>query len=356
MNFKVTLAPSGKAFDCAPGARVLDAGLDAGLNLPHSCRAGNCSTCRARVLEGDVDHGVAHQAYLTSAQRDAGFTLLCCAKPLTDLVVEVEELVLQLAKPRTMPCRIKRIRRPAEDVAILDLRLPLNENLMFAAGQYVEFLLGDGVTRSYSIANSPSPEGVIDLELHLRHYPGGLFTDRVFQSLKSGEMMKIRGPLGTFYLREESDAPVILMATGTGVAPVMSILGYMARRGIRRKVSIYWGGRRTEDLYADETLRQLAEQVGARYVPVLSRSSSSDGWWGRTGYVQDAVLQDHPNLRGFQVYACGSPAMVAAARDRLVAEGGLEEGSFFADAFVSERERAHETANDNIQECKGLLV
>lgn len=355
MNFKITLAASGNTFDCAPGTRVLTAGLDAGLNLPHSCRAGNCSTCRARVVEGRVDHGTAHEAFLTDELKAEGFTLLCCAKPLTDLVVEVNELKLQLTKPRTMPCRIKRIRRPAPDVAIIDLRLPLNENLMFAAGQYVEFLLPDGLTRSYSIANAPSPEGVIDLELHLRHYPGGLFTDRVFTSMKVGELMNLRGPLGTFYLREETDAPLIFLATGTGIAPVASILGYMARKRIRREMSVYWGARRAEDLYADEAIRQLAERTGARYVPVLSRPPENGAWTGRTGYVQQAALQDHPDLSAHQVYACGSPAMVAAANHHLVAAGGLPEAAFFSDAFVTERERA-EGPVGNVQLIEGVTA
>jgi CDP-4-dehydro-6-deoxyglucose reductase len=344
MNFKVTLAPGNKSYECASGARLLDAGLGAGLNLPHSCRTGNCSSCRGRVVEGRVEHGAAHPAYLTDEMKADGFTFLCCAKPLTDVVIEVQELVLHLTRPRTMPCRIKRVRRPAPDVAILDLRLPLNENLLFAAGQYIEFLLPDGVTRSYSIANAPSAEGVIDLELHVRHCPGGLFTDRVFNSLKVGEIMNIRGPLGTFYLREETQAPMILLATGTGIAPVASILAYIARKGIQRQVSVYWGARTAVDLYDNEALRLLAEQAGARYVPVLSRPPTH--WTGRTGHVQHAALHDHPDLRAFEVYACGSPAMVTAARQYLVAGGGLPDAAFISDAFITERERAQRDAGD----------
>lgn len=339
MNFQITLSPTGKTYECASGSRVLDAGLDAGLNLPHSCRAGNCGSCLARVVQGSVDHGAAHPAYLTDSQKAAGYTFLCCAKPLSDVAVEVQELVLHLTKPRTMPCRIKRIRRPASDVAILELRLPLNENLMFAAGQYVEFILPGGATRSYSVASVPSPEGVINVELHLRHLPGGLFTDRVFGSLKEGEILNIRGPLGTFYLREETETPVIFLATGTGIAPLASILGYMARNRIRREVSVYWGARQEADLYFDHAIRQLAEQAGARYVPVLSRPPRDGSWTGRTGYVQDAAIKDHPDLRKFEVYACGAPAMVASAREVLVAAGGLPEPAFHSDAFITERER-----------------
>jgi CDP-4-dehydro-6-deoxyglucose reductase len=339
MNYQITLSPSGRTYECPSGSRVLDAGLAVGLNLPHSCRAGNCGSCIARVVQGNVDHGAAHPAYLTGDRKAAGYTFLCCAKPLSDVVVEVRELVLHLTKPRTMPCRIKRIRRLASDIAVLELRLPLNENLMFAAGQYIEFILPGGVTRSYSVASVPSPEGVTNVELHLRHFSGGLFTDRVFSSLKEGEIMNIRGPLGTFYLREENDAPLIFLATGTGIAPIASILGYMARHGIHREISVYWGARQEEDLYFDQPIRQLAKQAGANYFPVLSRPPRDGSWTGRTGYVQDAALMDHPHLGTFEVYACGAPAMVASARERLVAAGGLLEAAFHSDAFMTEHER-----------------
>lgn len=350
MSYKITLSPSGRAFDCAAPVRILDAGLDAGILLPHSCRGGACSTCRARVLDGRVDHGVAHPAHLTGELKRQGFTLLCCARPLTDVVVEVQELVAQLTPPRTTPCRIRRIARPADDVAILDLRLPMNENLRFAAGQYVDVLMSEGRARSYSIATAPTPDGVIDLQLHLRHYPGGLFTDRVFGAMKEGEMLKIRGPLGTFYLREDSGAPLIFLATGTGIAPVISILASMVRRDSERQVSVYWGTRRREDLYALDAVDGLTRQLGAVFVPVLSRPGQDGGWSGRTGYVQQAALQDHPDLRAFQVYACGSPAMVSSANEHLVAAGGLSGDAFFSDAFITERDRVHEEGSPQIQE------
>ena len=328
--FRVTLEPSGHSYDVPPGATVLNAGLEAGWNLPYSCRAGTCRTCRGRILAGRVEHGGAHAAYLSDEHKAKGYALLCKAKPLSDLVVQVEELSLQSAKPRDVPCRVKRIRRPAPDVAILDLRLPLNENLMFAAGQFVDFVLPQDKTRSYSIATPPAAEGVIDLELHIRHTPGGLFTDRVFSTLKEGELLRFRGPLGTFYLRDESCKPIIFLASGTGFAPIKSMIEYARRRRIDRPMTLYWGCRTRRDLYLDELARGW--EPGIRYVPVLS----DEPWSGRTGFVHRAVMADFPDLSGHQVYACGAPVMVDAARRDFTARCGLPEGEFFADSFLTE--------------------
>ena len=271
MSFKVTLRPSGHAYEVAAGTTVLDAGLAAGLNMPYSCRAGNCRTCRGKVIDGRVDHAGSHGAYLTQEQKQMGHALLCKAKPLSDLEVEVEELVLAQVKPKLMPCRVKGIQRPVPDVAILHLRLPMNENLMFAPGQFVDVLLADGKTRSYSIASAPSAEGVIDIELHIRHTPGGLFTDRVFSTLRQGEMLRLNAPLGTFYLREESAKPLVLIATGTGIAPILAMLKYAARKKINRTMHLYWGGRRPADLYFQDAVRSFEAQLPLTYIPVLSR-------------------------------------------------------------------------------------
>lgn len=339
MTFKVTLRPSGHSYDVPDGVTVLNAGLEAGCNMPYSCRAGTCRTCRGKILKGGVDHGGSHAAYLTDAHKAMGYALLCKAKPLSDLEVELEELSLQHAKPRIAPCRVKRIEKPAPDVAVLQLRLPMNENLMFAAGQFVDFLLAGGNTRSYSIATAPAAEGVIDLELHLRHTPGGLFTDRVFSTLKEGELLRLRGPLGSFYLREESDKPVVLLASGTGFAPIKSMIGYAIRRAMDRPMTLYWGCRSRRDLYMDELARGWEAQLpGFKYVPVLSEALPGDRWTGRTGLVHRAVMEDLPDLSGHQVYACGAPVMVDSARADFAANCGLPEGEFFADSFLTEAE------------------
>lgn len=329
------MRPSGHSYEVATGATVLDAGLAAGRNLPYSCRAGNCRTCRGRVTAGRVDHAGAHGAYLTEDQKRNGFALLCRAKPLTDIEVEVQELVLAQVPPRLVPCRVKRIRKPASDVVILDLRLPMNENLMFAPGQFVDVLLANGASRSYSIASAPSAEGVIDIELHLRHFRGGLFTDRVFSSLREGELLRLKAPLGTFYLREQSDKPIVFVATGTGIAPILSMLRYAVARKITRPMHLYWGGRTPADLYCDDQLQGLVAQLPLTYVPVVSRPPAESGWTGATGYVQHAVLRDLPDLSGHQAYACGSPAMVEAAEQLFTSRAGLPEQEFFGDAFLT---------------------
>ena len=324
MAYQVLLQPSGHTFEVPAGATVLDAGLEGGCNLPYSCRAGNCRTCRGRILEGHVDYNNTHPAYLTEQQKAQGFALLCKAKPLSDLVIEITELALDRIAPKIVPCRVKRISKPAPDVAILDVRLPMNENFMFAAGQFIDFLLPDGHTRSYSIATAPKPEGVIDLELHIRHTPGGLFTDRVFSTLKEGELLRFRGPLGGFVLREESAKPIVFVAAGTGFAPVKSMINYALRRKIDRPMGLYWGCRTEPDLYMPPP--------AIPYVPVLSDVA----WAGRTGFVHQAVMDDLPDLTGYQVYACGTPAMVDAAQRDFCKRCGLPENEFFADSFLTE--------------------
>ena len=340
MGFRVTLQPSGHAFEVPEGKPILTAGLDAGWNMPYSCRAGTCRTCRARIIEGKVDYGNAHPAYLPEEHKALGLALLCKAKPLTDLVIELKELSLHGVKPRMVPCRVKQIRMAAPDVAVLDLRLPMNENMMFAAGQYVDFLLKDGKRRSYSIATPPVPGGAIDIQLHIRHTPGGAFTYQVFSTLREREVLRFEGPLGTFYLREESDKPIVFVASGTGFAPIKAIIEYMIRQRIARPVSLYWGCRAKLDLYMADLPRSWEAQLpGFRYVPVLSDALPQDQWRGRSGFVHRAVMEDFPDLSGHQVYACGAPVMVEAAERDFVASCRLPKDEFYADSFTSEADK-----------------
>lgn len=344
MGFRITLKPSGHGFDAAEERNVLQSALEAGFNLPYSCRAGDCSTCKARILDGTVDHGRATHTYLPQALRDQGFALLCQARPLSDLTVEIEELTLHLAKPNIVPCRVKQIRKLAPDVIALHLRTPYNDNMLFAAGQFIDFLLDGNQRRSYSIANAPMLEGgMMDLEIHIRHSPGGLFTDRVFSKLKINELLRFEGPLGTFYLREDSAKPIVLLASGTGFGPIKAIAEYALRRKVseRRPISLYWGCRAKQDLYMlDLPQRWAGETLNFRFVPVLSDASPEDNWTGRTGFVHRAVMQDLPDLSGHQVYACGAPAMVDAARRDFASACGLPATEFFADAFLTQAELA----------------
>ncbi len=340
MTFKVTLQPSGRAFEVARDEAVLPAAIRQGIGLPYGCRDGACGSCKSRLVEGRVIHG-AHQTKALSAQEEAdGFILTCCATPQTDLVVEARtvpgagEFAVQ-----KMPCRVSAITRPAPDVAILTLQLPANTVLRYHAGQYIEFILRDGARRSYSMANAPHrAEG--GLELHLRHMPGGKFTDHVFGAMKERDILRMEGPFGSFYLREDSEAPIVLLASGTGFAPIKAIVEHMQHKGIARDTVLYWGCRSKADLYLhDWALEAAAAMPHLRYVPVLSEAKPEDRWDGRTGFVHEAVMADLPDLSGHQVYACGAPVMVDAAQRDFTARCGLPAEQFFADSFVTEADK-----------------
>jgi CDP-4-dehydro-6-deoxyglucose reductase len=345
MAYRVSLRPSGHSFESSSNEFVLSAGLAAGWNMPYSCRVGMCRSCRAKLVSGDVELADYLPHVLTPEMQAQNQVLLCRAKARSDLVIEVQELSLQAQKPKVVPCRVKRIERVAPDIAIVNLRLPQNENMRFAAGQYVDVLLPGNKRRAYSIATAPRAEGVIDLDLHVRHTPGGLFTDQVFTTLKERDLLKFEAPLGTFYLREDSDKPIVFLASGTGFAPIKSIIESMAARRIARPVALYWGGRSRCDLYlydlADAWTRNIP---GFRFVPVLSEPLAEDQWTGRTGLVHRAVMADLPDMTGRQVYASGNPLMVDAARADFSTGCGLPESEFFADAFITEAERAGQPA------------
>ena len=343
MTFQVTLQPSGHQFQVEPDEKILEAGIKAGLSIPYSCRSGVCRSCRGTVLEGEVDFGDVHPTYLPDSDKAKGLALLCSARAKSDLVVEIAELEgLAGIKPGIVPCRVVKIERPSADVAVLDLRLPMNENMRFMAGQYVDFLLKDGKRRSYSIASKPSAEGVSHIELHIRHVPGGHFTDRLFAGeVKEREVMRFEGPLGSFYLREDSNKPIIFLASGTGFAPIKAMIEHAIARGSQRPMQLYWGCRKPADLYMAALPEQWAREVpGFSYVPVLSEVSAQDGWPGRTGLVHQAVMADHPDLSGHEVYACGVPVMVDAAQRDFLAQCRLPEDAFFADSFLDESSKA----------------
>jgi CDP-4-dehydro-6-deoxyglucose reductase len=335
MSFKVTLKPSGHSFTVEDGQRILPAGLAAGLFMPYSCRQGVCRTCRGTIVEGKVDYGLVHETYLPETDKAKGFALLCQAKPLSDLVVEVREVAG--VRPRIIPCRVERLDKPAPDVAVIGLRLPMNENFRFLAGQYIDMLLKDGKRRSYSLATRPDSSGVTALEIHVRLTPGGLFTEHVFNKLKVRDLLRFEGPLGSFYLREESEKPMILLASGTGFAPIRSIIESALEKKLEQKrpMTLYWGCRVKQDLYQME-LAQSWVRPGFKFVPVLS----DEKWEGRKGFVHRAVMEDFPDMSGVQVYACGAPVMVESARKDFSLQCRLPVEEFFADSFITEAEKA----------------
>jgi CDP-4-dehydro-6-deoxyglucose reductase len=332
MAFKITLQPSGHGFDAPADEPILQAALDAGFNLPYGCRNGACGTCKGKVLEGHVDFGIAQEHALPLAERAGGMALFCCAKPLSDLVLEVKEIgAIKDIPLKTMPCRVQHLEKLADDVMLMTLKLPTNERLQFLAGQYIEFLLKDGKRRAFSLANAPHDDEL--LQLHVRLIPGGTFTDHVFHAMHEKEILRFEGPHGSFFLREDSDKPIVLLAGGTGFAPIKGIVEHAIHNKITRPMTLYWGARNRAGLYMSDLPEQwAAAHSHIRYVPVLSDPTAEDAWNGRTGLVHEAVLADFPDLSGHQAYACGAPAMIEAAKRDFVVRG-LPEGEFYADIF-----------------------
>jgi CDP-4-dehydro-6-deoxyglucose reductase len=334
MSHQITIRPSGHVYGVRPGETVLEAALREGFPLPYGCRNGACGTCKGRLLAGRVDYGSHQESALSEEEKRAGYALFCCARPESDLVIECREINAVKDIPvRTMPCRVQEMIRAAPDVMIVRLKLPANERLQFLAGQYIDILLKDGKRRSFSLANPPHDDAL--LELHIRNYAGGSFTKHVFAGMKEKDILRFEGPLGTFFLREDSDKPVIFLASGTGFAPVKGIIEYALHQGVQRPMHLYWGCRRKDDLYLLELPDQwIREYPGFRFTPVLSEPSPEDNWGGRTGLVHRAVMEDYADLSGHQVYASGTPLMVEAAHREFTRERGLPEDEFYSDAFT----------------------
>jgi CDP-4-dehydro-6-deoxyglucose reductase len=339
-TFSVNIQPSNRTFTVNPDEAVLPAGIRQGIGLPYGCKDGACGSCKCKMLSGTVVHGPHQSKALSPEEEAAGMVLTCCAVPTSDLVLESRQVTEAGAFPiKKLPTRVSTLQRKSDDVMVIQLQLPANDAFNYHAGQYVEFLLRDGARRSYSMANAPA-EGAT-MELHVRHMPGGKFTDHVFGTMKEKEILRIEGPFGSFFLREDSDKPIILLASGTGFAPIKALIENMQRKGITRPAVLYWGGRRPADLYLDEwVLEQLAVSPWLRYVPVVSDATADDHWRGRTGFVHRAVLEDFADLSGYQVYACGAPIVVDSARRDFVALANLPEDEFYADAFTSEADKA----------------
>jgi CDP-4-dehydro-6-deoxyglucose reductase len=343
MTFTITVQPSGRTFESQPDEAILAAGIRQGIGLPYGCKDGACGSCKCKLLSGSVTHG-AHQAKALSADEEAaGYVLTCCGVAQSDVELESRQVTEAGAFPiKKMPVRVSTLERASHDVIVLRLQLPASDAFQYHAGQYVEFLLRDGDRRSYSMANAPHTQASQpSIELHVRHMPGGKFTDHVFGSMKEKDILRIEGPYGSFYLREDSTQPIILLASGTGFAPIKAILEHMQFKGITRPTTLYWGGRRPADLYQSAWIEaQLASMTHLRYVPVVSDALPEDQWTGRTGFVHQAVLQDFPDLSGHQVYACGAPIVVESARSDFSAQAGLPTEAFFADSFTSAADKA----------------
>jgi len=327
-KFIVKFEPSNVELPCGGDATLLDVALESGYFPKHSCRRGECRACETRIVSGSV-------RYAAGPSPDglkAGHCLTCLAHPLSDVVLDAPEVSgvpgLRLVKAAV---RVVSVDRVSPDVAVVRMQLPATAGFRFTPGQYVDVVLRDGARRSYSMANTPSDDGQI--ELHIRAMPGGRFSQHVYRSLKPRDLLRLEGPFGSFTL-SDTQAPVILLASGTGYAPIASIVHAHLNELISRGATLYWGGRRLQDLYASKDVESWANlSPRLKFVPVLSEPDPA--WPGRTGFVHEAVQDDYPDLSGFEVYACGNPLMIDAARHAFTTECGLREGGFLSDAFVT---------------------
>jgi CDP-4-dehydro-6-deoxyglucose reductase, E3 len=328
----VRLHPGGERFEVQEGESVLAAGLRAGLHLPHSCRGGSCGACEAKVLAGELHYPNGVPPGLNAADVAAGKALLCQARASSDLVLEARALAVpEEVRIRRLPCRVESRALLCHDVMRLVVKLPSLEPFVFLAGQYVDFLLQDGRRRSYSMANPPhEPER---LELHVRRVTGGDFTSQVFDQLTDRTLLRLEGPLGGFWLRDDATRPIVMVAGGTGYAPIKSMLRHLMHVGNERPVHFFWGVRRPRDLYEGELVAGWAgEHDWLRFTPVMSEPLPEDDWQGRRGWVHQAVLEDYPSLAGVDVYAAGPPAMIAVLQELFPAHG-LPQGRLFFDSF-----------------------
>ncbi len=250
------------------------------------------------------------------------------------MVIEAREInAVKDIQIRKLPCRVQKMERPADDVMVLYLKLPANERLQFLAGQYIDILMKEGKRRSFSMANPPHDDEC--LQLHVRNIVGGAFTDYVFNKMKEREILRFEGPLGTFFLREDSDKPIIFVASGTGFAPIKGIIEHAFYKESRREMIMYWGARKLSDLYMLQLPQQWQqEHDNFKFIPVLSEALPEDRWQGRSGLVHQAVMDDFADLSGFQVYACGAPVMVEAARRDFAATRNLSLEEFYSDSFT----------------------
>jgi len=331
MVYQISVHNSDIAFECGAEQPVLDAALKAGYQMPYSCRKGICGSCKGKINHGDVDSERGAEA-LTKDEREQGYALLCRTFPRSDVVIEVDSIVK--ADPdaiKIVNARLHKLEQVAEDVSILNLRFPAGVRVPFKPGQYLQVVLPNGVRRNYSMANPGHQTDSV--QLHVRHVSGGIFTNYLQTMAAVGDLLVLELPHGEFYLRS-TDKPLIFLASGTGFAPIKSIFESMLKSGpLNRPVYFYWGGRRKRDIYLFDLPMKWAKLYSQfKFIPVLSEE---DNGVQRTGFVHKAVLADFDSLAGYEVYACGAPHMIAAARQEFQQLGDLPADGFYCDAFVT---------------------
>jgi CDP-4-dehydro-6-deoxyglucose reductase len=341
----VTLLPEGRTFSVRRGETILDAALHLGINLPHSCKGGSCSACRARIVTGRIAYPYGRPLGLTADEEAQGFALLCEAQPASDVSVDVHEIRLaDNVEIKDLPCRIARKELLGPDVMALFLQLPAIEAFNFLPGQYLDIMLPGERRRSFSIASPPHDSGF--LELHVRRAPGGEFTQRVFTELREKSLLRIEGPLGQFCYRHDAAMPALLIGGGTGFAPLKAIIRHVLEKELKRELHLYWGARTRPDLYQDELARTwAARHPNFHYTPVLSHAADDASWTGRRGLVHEVAFADFPDLHAVDVYASGPPALIEAIR-RAGPGRGLDAARLHFDSF--------EYAPDALAKMRGL--
>ncbi len=342
MTFTVHIMPSGHRFNVESDESVLDAALRHGYAFPYGCRNGGCGACKGKLLNGSVDYGTNRPPALSDEDIGQGLALFCQARATSDLSVEIKEIGdTENLEIKTLPTKVTKKEFLSHDVVRLYLKLPEAERMQFRAGQYIDILLPDGRKRSFSLANAPHDDALI--ELHIRHVDGGDFTGYVMDELHEKDILRIEGPHGSFFLREEARRPLIFMAGGTGFAPIKGIIEHALAEGLNQPMYLYWGVREAKDLYLDELPKKWAKHLPHfHFVPVFSEQATSSNPTEkiRTGYVHDAVIEDFPEgMAAFDIYASGPPVMVHAGFDAFK-KHGLTEDRYFSDAFEFQAPKA----------------
>ncbi len=331
MSYKAQLSDQDIVFDVEEHETILEAALRQGHGLPYGCRDGVCGACKAKIISGNISYPNGTPEGLKEKDIKQDYAFLCQAKADCDLTIKARTVETATdIKIRQFPCRVTKCEKLNADVMRLILELPKTERLQFLAGQYIDILMQDDKRRSFSLANAPDQDQ--QLELHIRHYGGGLFSEYAFTDLTEKTLLRIEGPLGQFTLHE-SDRPIIMIAGGTGFAPVKSLIEYSLKSNHKRPIQFYWGARTVDDLYLNEMAEAWSSNnEHIQYHPVLSEIEKLNGWAGKTGFVHDAVLNDHADLSSYDIYACGPPPMINAIVDSFPANGLIRE-QLYSDSF-----------------------
>lgn len=333
MSYHINIQPSGHSFEIEENEFILDAALRQGISFPYGCRSGSCGTCLGKIISGEIEYPDGLPLTLMEHEHEQGKAIFCVSVAKSDLTLEVKEVSsTDHIDIKILPARVSSMRKLSSDVMELSLTLPATERLAFRAGQYIEFILKDKTRRAFSIANSPSNDKV--LELHVRHIQGGKFTEHVFDGMKPKAILRFEGPLGSFYIRDNGNRPLLLIAGGTGFAPIKAMLEQLIEQNDTRPVHLYWGVRSKADLYRNDLAEKWAFQhKHIHYTPVLSEVEQGDPeWQGRTGLVHLVVLDDLTELSEFDVYMAGPPSMISAAKESFT-QRKLPEEQLFSDSF-----------------------